>query len=176
MVSQHWLEFSIKFKLTETQRNLTEQLWLLGVWFPKDLGPYLMEGSSHCGWSPTTLAARHGTTANGRANRRRKVFCLKKHSWRLWTASFLSAKFYEWNRKSSMQFLKFLILGKRRIPSWLPYIILQILRLFNLQTTFSIIQSFGVQLGTLLLPSEKGNGTEHKSRGKNSLGYLVTKR
>ncbi len=105
-----------------------------------------------------------------------KCFAWRSIHGRLWTASFLSAKFYEWNRKSSMQFLKFLILGKRRIPSWLPYIILQILRLFNLQTTFSIIQSFGVQLGTLLLPSEKGNGTEHKSRGKNSLGYLVTKR
>ncbi len=78
-----------------------------------------------------------------------------------------------------MQFFKFLFLGKRRIPSWLPYIVLQMvpsLRLFNLQTTFSIIRSFGVQLGTLLLPSEKGNGTEQKSRGKNSLSYLVTKR
>jgi len=42
-----------------------------------------MEGSSHCGWSPTTLAARHGTTANGRANRRRKVFCMKKHPWKI---------------------------------------------------------------------------------------------
>ncbi len=50
------------------------------------------------------------------------------------------------------------------------------LRLLNRQTTFSIIWSFGVQLDTLLLRSEKGNGTEHKSRGKNSLSYLVTKR
>jgi len=48
--------------------------------------------------------------------------------------------------------------------------------LFNLQTTFSIRRSFGVQLGTLLLPLEKRNGTEHKNREKNSLSYLVTKR
>ncbi len=108
-----------------------------------------------------------------------KCFAWKSIHGRLWTASPLSAKFYEWNTKSSMQFFKFIFLGKRRIPSWLPYIVLRMgpsLRLFNLQTTFSIIWSFGVQLGILLLPSEKGNGTEHKSRGKNSLRYRVTKR